>query len=143
MNRAERRRLEKQGKKVAKDPVYNIKASDAKEALLKNPFVQEVIDQKVSERILELDKQYALDMDSMVLWALHLKGWGAKRCKEFYKLMFYWHRKLREHYEIQECFPERLILKEKGIDVEAWFKEMFNDDGTYKQTLEELLNDLH
>lgn len=142
MNRAERRRLEKQGKKVAKDPVYNVKASDTREALLKNPAIKEIVDQEISKRILELDKQYALDMDSMVMWSLSQKGWGPKRCKDFYKLMFYWHRKLRAHYEIPECFPERLILKEKGIDVEAWFKEMFNEDGTYKQSLEEMLNDL-
>lgn len=143
MNRAERRRLEKQGKKVAKDPVYTVKASYAKEAILKNPVVQEIIQKEISQRILELDKQYTLDMDAMVIWTLFQRGHRAEWLKKFYTDMFRWHRKLRAHYEIPECFPERLIMKEKGIDVEAWFNEMFNDDGTYKQPLEEMVNDLH
>ena len=136
MNRAERRRLEKQGKKLAKDPVYNVKASDTREAILRNPAVKQIIDQEISKRILELDKQYSLDMDSMVIWTLFKRGHRAVWLKKFYREMFYWHRKLRAHYEIPECFPERLMLKEKGIDVEAWFNEMFNDDGTYKTSLE-------
>lgn len=138
MNRAERRRLEKQGKKVAKDPVYNVKASDTREAILKNPVVKEIIDQEISKRILELDKQYSLDMDSMVIWTLFQRGHRAEWLKKFYIDMFRWHRKLRAHYEIPECFPERLLMKEKGIDVEAWFNEMFHEDGTYKQSMEEM-----
>lgn len=138
MNRAERRRLEKQGKKVAKDPVYHVKASDTREAILRNPMVKEIIDQEISRRILELDKQYSLDMDSMVVWTLFQRGHRADWLKKFYADMFRWHRKLRDHYQIPECFPERLMLKEKGIDVEAWFNELFNDDGTYKQSLEDM-----
>ena len=143
MNRAERRRLERQGKKVAKDPAYTVKASDTREAILRNPMVKEIIDQEISKRILELDKQYSLDMDAMVIWTLFQRGHRAEWLKKFYIDMFRWHRKLRAHYEIPECFPERLMMKEKGIDVEAWFQEMFNDDGTYKQSLEEMFNDLH
>lgn len=140
MNRAERRRLEKQGKKVAKDPVYTVKASYAKEAILKNPVVQEIIQKEISQRILELDKQYTLDMDAMVIWTLFQRGHRAEWLKKFYTDMFRWHRKLRAHYEIPECFPERLIMKEKGIDVEAWFDEMFDDQGNYKQSMEEFCN---
>lgn len=138
MNRAERRRLEKQGKKVSRDPVYNVKASDTREAILRNPIVKEIIDQEISKRILELDKQYSLDMDSMVIWTLFQRGHRAEWLKKFYTDMFRWHRKLRAHYQIPECFPERLMMKEKGIDVEAWFNELFNDDGTYKQSLEDM-----
>lgn len=138
MNRAERRRLKKQGKKVAKDPVYQVKASDTREAILRNPMVKEIIDQEISRRILELDHQYSLDMDSMVIWTLFQRGHRAEWLKKFYTDMFRWHRKLRAHYQIPECFPERLIMKEKGIDVEAWFNELFNDDGTYKQSLEDM-----
>lgn len=143
MNRAERRRLERQGKKIAKDPVFTVKASSAKEAILNNPVAKEILDKEVSNRILELDKEYTLDMDTMVIWTLRQQGWGLKRLKRFYREMFYWHRKLREHYEIPEGFPERKMLKEQGIDVEAWFKEMFNDDGTYKEDLEDMLDDIH
>ena len=143
MNRAERRRLEKHGKKIARDPVFTVKASDSREALLNNPAIKALLDQEISKRILELDKEYTLDVDTMVIWTLRQHGWGPKRLKRFYRDMFRWHRKLREHYEIPECFPERQMLKEQGIDVEAWFKEMFNDDGTYKEDLEDMLDDLH
>ena len=34
------------------------------------------------------------------------------------------------------------MLKEKGIDVEAWFNEMFDDQGNYKQSLEEFCHGL-
>lgn len=137
MNRAERRRLEKQGKKVAKNPTYVVKASDTKEAILNNPVAKAILDQEITKRILELDKSYTLDMDTMVIWTLYQRGHRAEWLKKFYREMFYWHRKLRQHYEIPECFPERQILKERGIDVEAWFKEMFNDDGTYKEPLDD------
>lgn len=137
MNRAERRRLEKQGKKVARDPVFTVKASDSKEALLRNPAIKAVLDQEISKRILELDREYTLDMDTMVIWTLYQRGHRAEWLKKFYKDMFYWHRKLRKHYEMTECFPERQMLKERGIDVEAWFQELFNEDGTYKDPLEE------
>ena len=137
MNRAERRRLERQGKKLQKDPAYVVKASDSKEALLKNPMIKEMIDQEINKRILELDKQYAIDMDTVVLWTMRQYGWGYKRLKRLYQDMFRLHRQMRERYEIQECFPERQLLKEQGIDVEAWFNEMFQEDGTYKEPLED------
>lgn len=138
MNRAERRRLERQGKKIARDPVFSVKASNSQEALLKNPAIKAILDQEISKRILELDKEYALDMDTMVIWTLYQRGHRVEWLKKFYQEMFYWHRKLRKHYEMTECFPERQILKERGIDVEAWFKELFNDDGTYKDSLEDM-----
>ena len=42
MNRAERRRLEKQGKKVAKEPVINIKTADVDK--IKKESAQEAVD---------------------------------------------------------------------------------------------------
>ena len=30
------------------------------------------------------------------------------------------------------------MLKEQGIDVESWFNEMFEEDGTYKESLEDI-----
>ena len=68
-----------------------------------------------------------------MIWTLRQYGWGEKRLKRFYDDMFKWHKKLRKHYEIPECFPERYMLKQQGIDVQAWYNEKFNPDGTYKQ----------
>ena len=137
MNRAERRRLAKQEAKASKNPAYVVKASDAESAILNSPFVRELLERKVRERILELDKQFSLDMDTSVLWTLRQYGWGYTRLKRFYKDLFDNHRKMLQRYEMAECFPERQMLKEQGIDVEAWFNEMFEEDGTYKEPLEE------
>lgn len=142
MNRAERRRLEKKQKKAQAERTYTFRESDL-ERLIYTPAVQEMIERKVAERILEIDASYTLDLDTMVLWTLFQRGWRHKRLKEFYLDMFRWHRKLRDHYEISEGFPERMILKEKGIDVEAWFNELFDEHGNYKQSLEEFCHDLH
>lgn len=142
MNRAERRRFEKKQKKAERERTYTFRESDL-EKLIYTPVVQEMIDRKVAERILEIDVNYTLDLDTMVLWTLFQKGWRYKRLREFYFDMFRWHRKLRAHYEVPEPFPERMMLKEKGIDVEAWFNEMFDNQGNYKQSLEEFCHDLH
>lgn len=139
MNRAERRRLAKQGKKISEDPVYNIKASNAEEAILNSPFVRDLMEKEIRRRLLEMDKQFSLDMDTTVLWTLRQYGWGYTRLKRFYRDMFINHRKMRQRYEMKDCFPERQILKEQGIDVEAWFDEMFEEDGTYKEPLEDFV----
>lgn len=133
MNRAERRRLAKQGKKIASDPVYTVKASDTKEAILKNPIVKQIVDQEVTQILLEKDKQYAIDVDAMVMWALHtVLGFGPKRLRKFYLAMFREHYRMRKHYEMQGTYPERYKLKDMGVDLEAWYNELFDNDGNYK-----------
>lgn len=141
MNRAERRRLQKQGKKAEKDRVLTIKESEMRNMIL-SPNVREMINQEVHKKILEIDTSYTLDLDTMVLWTLYQYGWREKRLKRFYYDMFRWHRKLRAHYEMSETFPERKMLKEKGIDVEAWFNELFDDEGNYRMPLEEMCDGL-
>ena len=142
MNRAERRRLEKKQKKVTKERTFTFRESDL-EKLIYTPVVQEMVERKVAERILEIDMNYTLDLDTMVIWTLYQRGHRAAWLKKFYMDMFRWHRKLRAHYETAEPFPERMILKEKGIDIEAWFNELFDKDGNYKMSLEEFCGDLH
>lgn len=141
LNRAERRRLEKQGKKIQQDRAYTLKQSDI-ENLIMTPMAQEIIRKEVAERLLEIEQTYILDLDTMVLWTLHKYGWGATRLKRFYTDMFRNHRKLRAHYQTSDTYPERIKLKEKGIDVEAWFKELFDEDYNYKQSFEEFCGDL-
>ena len=135
MNRAERRRLAKQGKKVASNPVYNVKASDTQEAILRNPIAKQIIDQEINRILLEKDKQYAIDVDAMVMWALRtfpgLK-FGPKRLRKFYIHMFREHYRMRTHYEMQGTYPERYKLKEMGVDLQAWYDELFDESGNYK-----------
>lgn len=142
MNRAERRALAKKGVKVPKEPTYNFNKAEYKK-MLESPEIRAMIDAEVNKRVLEADLKYAHDMDAMVLWTLNKWGFGPKRAKQFYRDMFRWHRKLRHHYEVGDTFPERMILKKKGIDVVAWYNEMFDEEGNYKESLEDMLRDLH
>lgn len=126
MNRAERRRQQKAGIKVKKEPTLNLKVSDFDNMVSKAR--QQAKDRataaaihEIDQQILERDKAFSIDIDSMVLWALHIHcGWGKKRLEDFYRVMLSEHLRMREYYEIDDTFPERYILKERfGVDVEA------------------------
>lgn len=133
MNRRERRLLERQGKLPKAEPVYNMKPSDMKSALLDGP-AKAIVKKELNQKILDLDKQFTLDIDTMVLWTLHSRyGWGKKRLKQFYMNMFEEHLAMRARYEVGEMYPERQKLKEAGVDVETWFSSLFDDEGNFKR----------
>lgn len=92
---------------------------------------------EINQQILAKDKEYQLDIDTMVLWTLHqCYGWGATRLKRFYRDMMKEHLRMREFYELDDLYPERFKLKEKGVDVEAWYEELFDDEGNFKENQE-------
>lgn len=133
MNRAQRRRLKKQGKKVEKGLSYNVSASKATEEILKNPVIKDLVKSEVTRILLERDKQYAIDVDAMVMFTLHKElGWGKKRLRKFYLAMFRNHLAMRNHYLIEDTYPERYKLKEQGVDLDAWYNELFDEFGNYK-----------
>lgn len=131
MNREERRKLKKSGEKLPpKEPTLTLKVSDfdkmiadaeqkAKERATKAAI------HEIDKQLLEMDKQYSIDIDSMVLWTLHNSfGFGKKRLEDFYKAMLQGHLELRKHYEMDDTYPERHLLKQQtGVDVEAMNKE--------------------
>lgn len=126
MNRAERRRLQKQGIKVKAEPTLNLKVNDfnnmvaAAKKDAKDRATAAAI-HEIDQQILERDTAYSLDIDAMILWTLHVHcGFGKKRLEDFYRAMVVEHLRMREFYEIDDTFPERYILKERcGVDVEA------------------------
>lgn len=133
MNRAERRRLEKQNKvKVKAEPTFNMKASEIGRAATKG-VGREAMMHEIDQQILERDKEYQLDIDTMMLWSLRqFTGWGPKKLRAFYLFMFKEHLRMREYYELDDLYPERYKLKEIGVDIEAWQKELFDEEGNYK-----------
>lgn len=132
MNRRERRKLERQGKIPKSEPVYTMKPSEIKDAALKGAGEQ-AIKEELNRRCLDADKQYTLDIDTMYLWTLHVKyGWGLKRLKQFYMDVFAEHIRMRECYEMGNTYPERHKLKDKGIDIEAWYNALFDENGNFK-----------
>ena len=71
----------------------------------------------------------AVDLDTMVIWTLYqCYGWREKRLHDFYLAMAKEHRRMREFYEMDDLYPERYKLKEKGIDIEKWQEEVLNND---------------
>ena len=84
---------------------------------------------EINQQCLEADKRFSLDLDTMVIWTLYqCYGWREKRLHDFYLAMAKEHRRMREFYEMDDLYPERYKLKEKGIDIEKWQEEVLNND---------------
>lgn len=127
MNRKERRKLQKQGVQVPKDPTLNIKLSELGSKMM-TPAMQMAMEHEINQQCLEHDERLSLDIDTMVLWTLHTHlGFGAKRLRDFYRAMAAEHRRMREYYEMDDLYPERHKLKELGVDVEQLQKEVLTD----------------
>lgn len=126
MNRAERRKLQKQGVKTKTEPTLNLKVNAFNEMVAaaqkdaKDKATAAAI-HEIDQQILERDTAYSLDIDAMILWTLHVHcGFGKKRLEEFYEAMADEHLRMRKFYEMDDTFPERHLLKERcGVNVEA------------------------
>lgn len=128
MNRRERRKLQKQGVQVPKDPSINIKLSDLGRGIM-TPAMESAMMHEINQQCLEADARFSLDLDTMVLWTLYqCYGWREERLHDFYLAMAREHRRMREYYQMDDLYPERYKLKEKGIDVEKWQEEVLRDD---------------
>lgn len=132
MNRADRRKAKKEGKKVKSEPVLLMKPSEIGKAATQG-VGREAMMHEINQQILQSDKEYQLDLDTMVLWSLkQFAGWGPKKLKAFYYFMFKEHLRMREFYELDDLYPERHKLKEKGVDIEEWYKDLFDEEGNFK-----------
>lgn len=134
MNRKERRKLEKEtGVKVKSEPIYQMKAHEIGKAATQG-VGKDAMMHEIDQQILQRDKEYQLDIDTMVLWSLkQFAGWGPKKLRDFYFFMFKEHLRMREFYEMDDLYPERHKLKEKGVDIEEWYKGMFDEEGNFKK----------
>lgn len=131
MNRKQRRQLQKNGAGIPqkKEPLLQVNAGalgqimdkareDAKAKAVSAAKLE------IRRQILEQDLEYSIEMDTMVLWTLAKNyGWGKKRLLEFYRSMVQEHVRMRKYYQMNDTYPERVKLKEMGVDVEALNKE--------------------
>jgi hypothetical protein len=86
---------------------------------------------EINRQLVERDKQYAADIDAMVLYTLMAHyGWKEKRLKEFWKAFISEHKALREFYMMDNPGDNEWLahrkLKDIGVDVHQWYEE--NDD---------------
>lgn len=133
MNREERRALKKKGIEVKPEPVLLMKPSEIGKAATQGVGHDAMV-HEINQQILEKDKEYQLDIDTMVLWSLkQFAGWGPKKLRDFYFFMMDEHLRMREFYELDDLYPERHKLKEKGVDLEAWYSELFDEEGNLKK----------
>lgn len=133
MNRKERRALKKKGIEVKPEPVLLLKPSEIGKAATRGVGHDAMV-HEINQQILEKDKEYQLDIDTMVLWSLkQFAGWGPKKLRAFYLFMMKEHLRMREFYELDDLYPERHKLKEKGVDIEAWYSELFDEEGNFKK----------
>lgn len=137
MNRRQRRELERKGQIPKAEPVYNMKPKAMVNALMSG-VGKDTMMSEIHKNLVEKEKELALDVDTCVLWTLHNKyGWGKQRLRKFYLDLFEEHLNMRRYYDVDDMYPERMKLKEKGIDVESWYNELFDDEGNYRSTLGE------
>ncbi len=109
---------------MPKDPTLNIKLSELGSKMM-TPAMQRAMEHEINQQCLEHDERLSLDIDTMVLWTLHRHlGFGKKRLHDFYIAMAAEHRRMREYYQMDDLYPERHKLKEMGVDVEQWQKEI-------------------
>lgn len=86
---------------------------------------------EINKQLVERDKQYAADIDAMVLYTLMAHyGWKAKRLKDFWKAFVAEHEALREFYQMDDPSDNKWLahrkLKEIGVDVQEWYEEIHN-----------------
>ena len=135
MNRRQRREAERRGQIPKAEPVYNMKPKAMVNALISG-VGKDTMMSEIHKNLVEKEKELSLDVDTCVLWTLHNKyGWGKQRLRKFYLDLFEEHLNMRRYYDVDDMYPERMKLKEKGIDVESWYNELFDDEGNYRSTL--------
>ena len=78
-------------------------------------------------------RQYEIQLDSVMLYALHTfpkAKYGKKKLEEFYEFYFAMRREMQERFQVDEDddFAIDYFLKQDGIDVEAMYKALDQED---------------
>ena len=84
------------------------------------------VESAIKAQIAVYEREHALDVDAMILYALHTHlGFGKDRLKKFFDAFINDHKALIAHYEMPNdgAYLSRVKLKEIGVDVEEWNKE--------------------
>lgn len=70
-------------------------------------------------QIVEQQREYDLDAEAAFMWAVHIsEGYGLKRLLRLRERIITETEHMRERFLTDEVYPQRMLLKELGYDVE-------------------------
>ena len=94
---------------------------------------QEAIDRAIKDQLADYDRKHMREVDAIVLWELHrLFGFGYKRMRDFYFDFGKSINSLIDRYELSgddAVWLATYKLKEVGIDLEEWERELETGTG--------------
>ena len=93
---------------------------------------KKAMDIEIRKQFAEINEKHRLEIVSMILWELKEKfGFGPKRLKRFFMEFDHDIHALTEHYMLEDNDDAWLCthkLKESGIDIYEWEKELENHE---------------
>lgn len=89
---------------------------------------RKAMEAEINRQLVEKDKQYAADLDALVLYTLMAHyGWKQKRLRKFWEAFFVEHKVLREYYQMNDPGDNEWLahrkLQDIGVDVKEWYKQ--------------------
>lgn len=92
-----------------------------------NKAEQKAIDEEIKRQIVEKDKEFSAEAESVQLWILHeFFGFGEGRLRRYWELIHTSQEELRERYLLEDGETPwlcKMKLKEYGIDVDKWIED--------------------
>lgn len=92
---------------------------------------QQAVDMEIKKQLAEYDRKNSDEIDALVLWILRTEfGFGEARLRRFHDVFGPGLDALCERYEMPDCDCVWLCtqkLKDDGIDISKWNKEISND----------------
>ena len=92
-----------------------------------NAAEKKALHMEIHRQVAEFDRENQVNVEACILWAMHeLLGFGPKRLRRFYFGFVKYYSGLLDHYEMEDdnAYLALRALKDYGIDVEAWHREV-------------------
>lgn len=80
---------------------------------------------EIDRQIVEREDLFYSDVDAAILWGMHVElKLGKKRLKRVYNAIIQNYKDMCKYYETDEAYPAKIKLREIGVDLEEWRKEI-------------------
>lgn len=82
------------------------------------------VDAEVKRQILVRKEEFYTAIDGAMLWTLHKTlGFGKKRLRRYFFNFIENYFEMCDAYDMTDTFPQRVKLKQLGVDLDAWEEE--------------------